>query len=126
MFAWTCIERAKVRAHWCTSNRVRDKRSQVVFKPFIPCPEARKILANGGQLVDVRSPQEFAQSGLPGAVNLPLQSLQQTQRELDPKRPVIVYCLSGARSAQAQMMLENMGFAEVHNLGGYQNYYHCD
>lgn len=92
----------------------------------IECPEARDMVQNhGAQLVDVRTPQEHAQSTLPGSVNVPLQIIQQAHDQLDKSKPVIVYCVSGARSAQAQSVLQNMGFDDVHNLGSINKYLTC-
>ena len=92
----------------------------------IECPEARHMVQNhGAQLVDVRSPQEHAQGTLPGSVNVPLQILQQAHQQLDKSKPVIVYCVSGARSAQAKSFLQSMGFDNVHNLGSIQKYLTC-
>ncbi len=91
----------------------------------ICCEDARALVSNGAQLVDVRSPEEFQQSGLPGAVNVPLHVLPLKARELDADKPVIVYCLSGGRSGQAQALLRSLGFAEVFNLGSFQNYHKC-
>lgn len=91
----------------------------------IECPEARKLVEQGAQLVDVRSPAEFAQGAIPGSVNVPLQTIQVAKDTLDTSKPVIVYCVSGARSSQAQMFLENMGFGAVHNLGSIRKYLTC-
>jgi phage shock protein E len=92
---------------------------------MIECSQAREMVANGAQLVDVRSPQEFAQGAIPGSINVPLQMIQMAHAHLKKDRPVIVYCVSGARSAQAQMFLENMGFDAVHNLGSIRKYLAC-
>lgn len=92
---------------------------------MIECPQAREMVANGAQLVDVRSPQEYAQGAIPGSVNVPLQTIQMAKDTLDKEKPVIVYCVSGARSSQAQMFLENMGFDAVHNLGSIRKYLTC-
>jgi len=92
---------------------------------MIECPQAREMVANGAQLVDVRSPQEYAQGAIPGSVNVPLQTIQMAKDALDKEKPVIVYCVSGARSSQAQMFLENMGFGSVHNLGSIRKYLTC-
>lgn len=91
----------------------------------IDCPQARQMVAQGAQLVDVRTPQEFAQGAIPGSKNIPLQAIQQATEALDRSKPVIVYCVSGARSSQAQMFLENLGFNSVHNLGSIQKYLTC-
>lgn len=92
---------------------------------FIECPEARKMVANGAQLVDVRSPQEFGQGALPGSLNVPLQTIQMADQHLDKSKPVIVYCASGMRSEQAKGVLSQMGFDAVHNLGSVNKYLSC-
>ncbi len=88
---------------------------------FIPANELRKLLAQGAQLVDVRSPAEYSRGAAPGAKNIPVQLLPQQAAELDRDKPVVVYCMSGGRSAQAQMILRSMGFDQVHNAGGINN-----
>ncbi|MEL6135153.1 MAG: rhodanese-like domain-containing protein [Bacteroidota bacterium] len=71
-------------------------------------------------LIDVRTPQEFAAGKIPGAVNINVNDPQFQQRlgELDPSRPVLVYCLSGGRSTRAARLMTNYGFTEVFNLQG--------
>ncbi len=91
---------------------------------FIDPQQAKALVEQGAQLVDVRDPHEFAAGALPGAVNLPLSMVPvKAQEVLDRSRPVVLYCLSGARSAQAQMLLQRLGFEQVYNLGPAQNYY---
>lgn len=82
----------------------------------IPPDKAHALVEAGAQLVDVRSPAEFASGALPGAINLPVQSLRQKMGELSKDSPVIVYCASGMRSARAASVLKTAGF-EVHDLG---------
>jgi phage shock protein E len=73
----------------------------------------------GARIVDVRGPDEFADGAFPGAVNIPLAALQARLGELEPKdKPVVLYCASGARSAQAARILKRAGFADVVNAGG--------
>ncbi len=78
---------------------------------------AREKVAAGAQLVDVRSEAEFRGGGIPGAKNIPVQSLSRRLGELDRQKPVVVYCASGMRSASAASLLKRSGFAEVHDLG---------
>jgi rhodanese-related sulfurtransferase len=55
--------------------------------------QLQALVAQGAQLVEVLPPAEFAEAHLPGALNLPLKTLnRQTATQLDPARPVIVYC----------------------------------
>jgi phage shock protein E len=86
--------------------------------PRVDPAEARRLVAAGAALVDVRSPGEFASGHLPGAVNVPVQELAQRREEIPRDRPVVLYCASGVRSAQAARMLREAGWSEVHNLGG--------
>jgi len=87
----------------------------------IVCEEARRLVAAGAHLVDVRTPQEYAQGALPGAVNVPLQTLLAGMQRLDPSSPVILYCASGMRSQQAAQALSLFGRTQVHDLGGINN-----
>jgi glyoxylase-like metal-dependent hydrolase (beta-lactamase superfamily II)/rhodanese-related sulfurtransferase len=72
------------------------------------------------QIVDVREPEEFdgILGHIEGAVLVPLPDLKEKAGELDPDRPVVTVCRSGARSAQAAILLEKEGFSRVANLAG--------
>ena len=80
-------------------------------------PVARAKVAAGALLLDVRSEMEFRGGAIPGAKNIPVQSLSGRVGELDRGRPVVVYCASGMRSASAVSLLKRNGFTEVHDLG---------
>ncbi len=74
------------------------------------------------QLIDVRTPSEFADGHLPDAININAQSPDFTQAlsQLDKSEPVFVYCLSGGRSKGAVEKLHELGYTDVHELkGGY-------
>jgi rhodanese-related sulfurtransferase len=72
----------------------------------------------GAVVVDVRSPEEFADGAYPGALNIPVQDLGRRAGELPKERPVVLYCASGARSALAARMLRSNGWRDVINAGG--------
>jgi rhodanese-related sulfurtransferase len=94
--------------------------------------EAIPLVASGDlTLIDVRELNEVQASGMAkGAVHVPLTSLPHRADPrhpthdplLDPARPIAVYCLSGARSARAAEMLQTIGYAQVHNLGGLRDW----
>lgn len=77
-------------------------------------------------LIDVRDPSELAFGKAKGALNIPSAALMMRADPRSPEclpqlkdgKPIAVYCASGARSAMAKQMLERMGHAEVHNIGG--------
>jgi phage shock protein E len=81
-------------------------------------PEARRLVAAGARLVDVRSPDEYAGGHLPGAVNIPVQELDRRLAEVGPRNgELVLYCRSGHRSSRAAEILRQRGFTKVHNLG---------
>lgn len=69
-------------------------------------------------LVDVRTPDEFASGHIEGAVNIPLDALSSRLNEIPRDQPVVVYCRSGSRSAQAARLLSGAGYTQVRDLGG--------
>ncbi len=79
--------------------------------------QARALVAEGAQLVDVRTPGEFGGGHIEGAVNIPVHEVAARAGELDRERPVVVYCQSGMRSAGAARALRAAGFTAVHDLG---------
>ncbi|MFF7704278.1 rhodanese-like domain-containing protein [Streptomyces lydicus] len=70
------------------------------------------------QLVDVRNPAEYEAGALPDAHNIPLATLPGRITELDPHRPVVLYCRSGNRSVIAAALLEARGFDDVCDVAG--------
>jgi phage shock protein E len=79
----------------------------------------KEKIAAGARLVDVRSTAEFKDGSYPGAINIPLPLLPLKMKELEPKdKPIILFCASGARSAQAARLLKTSGFTDVINGGG--------
>ena len=69
------------------------------------------------QLLDVRTPQEYAEGHIPGSRNLPLSALEAGTGDLDADAPLYVYCLSGGRSSRATAALRAKGF-NAKNIGG--------
>lgn len=78
--------------------------------------EAKQLVLEGAQLVDVRTPKEYAGQHLDGATNIPVSEIDSRYGELSREKPVVVYCRSGARSSRAAAALRGQGF-EVHDLG---------
>ncbi len=75
-------------------------------------------------LLDVRTPQEFASGHIPGAVNIPNESIgTQTVQDLpDKEQLIMVYCRSGNRSKQAAEKLARLGYTHVVEFGGIQDW----
>jgi rhodanese-related sulfurtransferase/rubrerythrin len=69
-------------------------------------------------LLDVRQPGEYQQEHIPGAKLIPITHLTDSMEELDPEKPVLVYCAVGGRSRVAAQMLAGRGFKHVYNMKG--------
>lgn len=80
--------------------------------------QAQQYLQQGATVIDVRSPQEFAQKHLRGAVNMPLESLGDSFHKL-PTGTLLLHCKSGMRSNMAAGLLRKHGYEHVYNLGGF-------
>lgn len=82
--------------------------------------EQRLKSASNFYLIDVRTPEEFSEKRLAGAVNMNIQDggFENAVRTLDASRPVYIYCLSGGRSASAAEVFQKAGFKEIYNLEG--------
>jgi rhodanese-related sulfurtransferase len=78
--------------------------------------ELAKLKEQGARLVDVRTQAEYLAGHIPGAEPAPIDSFPSAFESWDKSAPVIVYCATGARSAQAAQMLADAGFQRVYNL----------
>lgn len=70
------------------------------------------------QLIDVRTEAEYAQAKIEGSTHIPLHMLPLKMQELQKNDPIVFYCRSGARSAQACAWLMSQGVNNVYNLAG--------
>ncbi|MDI1444126.1 rhodanese-like domain-containing protein [Polyangium sp. 6x1] len=85
---------------------------------------ARKLVAEGGVLIDVRTPEEYAERHLDKATNIPVGELETRLSEVekltggDKTKPIVVHCAAGPRAARAKKILLGAGYTQVTNLGG--------
>ncbi len=89
------------------------------------CSFIQSKLNEGGQLIDVRSVMEFNQGALEGAVNMPIDRFQFLKDAIDHSKPVLLYCRTGARSGMVKNYLDQLGFNQVHNIGGINQFIGC-
>ncbi len=87
---------------------------------------AEKLAGGDVQLVDVRTPGEYAKGAIEGAVNMNYHDrdfVEQAAGKLDKRKPVLLYCAGGVRSAKAAKILEKQGFTEIYDLkSGYSGW----
>lgn len=91
--------------------------SQNQDTPEYSVAEAAGQLEKDAFLLDVREPDEYAESHLAGATLIPLGDLPLRTAELPRDRRIVTYCRSGGRSARAVDYLREQGF-DAYNLQG--------
>lgn len=91
--------------------------------PSVSKKQAHELVAEGAKLVDVRSPEEYNERHIEGAVNIPVDDLPARATELGSKdQPVVLYCRTGRRAERAAKSLREAGYTKVENLGGIDNW----
>ena len=92
---------------------------------IIDTKQLQELIANEKDLVilDVRTPAETNQGMIPGAVHIDWQepAFVTEIAKLDPKKPIVVYCASGMRSAQAAELMKAQNFYVVYDYS--EGYY---
>ena len=93
----------------------------------ISMDEAVKIMAEEHDyiILDVRTPQEFAEKHIPNAINIPNENIGTSEiPELpDKKQLILVYCRSGNRSKQASSKLVKLGYTNIVEFGGINDWH---
>jgi len=89
--------------------------------PEVSADELSDMLRDGGaQLIDVRTPVEFATGHIAGACNVPIYTLKQAlpSLALDPNRPIVAICATAHRSPPAVRLLRAAGYKNAAQLKG--------
>ncbi|MBP3851844.1 MAG: rhodanese-like domain-containing protein [Erysipelotrichaceae bacterium] len=88
----------------------------------ISAQEAKKMMeeVDNIMIIDVRQPDEYEQGHIPGAILLPLDTIQSKKPEQldDLDQTILVYCRSGRRSKQAADQLIKLGYTHIYDFGG--------
>ncbi len=83
-----------------------------------PEPDYATLVREGALILDVRSAREYAGGHIKGSVNIPVDKISGTHKELKKKdQTIITCCASGMRSASAARVLRDSGFDSVYNGG---------
>ncbi|OKZ78622.1 MAG: hypothetical protein BHW01_00350 [Clostridium sp. 27_14] len=99
-------------------DKLKNRLKRCMDPSDINMEQMETLIKQGAIVIDVRSPQEFAEGHIPGAICIPEYNIQ---REIRNKVPninslIIVYCDSGVRSKNAQKRLQKIGYKQVYNL----------
>ena len=107
----------------CSSGgQVMDGEDMVRSYTQISQEEAKQLMEQDGTkvIVDVRTQEEYDSGHIPGAICIPNESIETEQPEElpDPQQVILIYCRSGNRSKQAAQKLFDMGYTNVYEFGG--------
>jgi NADPH-dependent 2,4-dienoyl-CoA reductase/sulfur reductase-like enzyme/rhodanese-related sulfurtransferase len=80
--------------------------------------EMRNVVENGGFIIDVREPDEFAQGHFKTSINIPMSEFRQRLEEIPTDKPVYVHCRSAQRSYNVARALGQLGFHNIINISG--------
>ena len=103
----------------CGQDKVKHQEAVYVN---ITAEEAKKIMDNeeGYMILDTRTQEEFDEGHIPGAINIPNESIGNEEISALPDKDqlILVYCRSGNRSKQASEKLAALGYTNVVEFGG--------
>ncbi|WP_026706779.1 rhodanese-like domain-containing protein [Flavobacterium frigidarium] len=86
-----------------------------------PATKYAELMQQSAVILDVRSPAEFKQGHIKGALNMPLNELEKLVSKIKKDSIVITCCASGMRSASAKNILKNSGYEKVYNGGNWSS-----
>ncbi|MEO7047514.1 MAG: FAD-dependent oxidoreductase [Ferruginibacter sp.] len=88
---------------------------------------ATQSLTENDMLIDVRDEHEFSEGHIPGAINIPVDSLRERITEIDRDKNIYIYCQIGLRGYLAQRILLQNNYKNVSNIsGGYKLWLACN
>ena len=100
----------------CLRNREYRNREKQEYD--ISMEELKFMQLDGAIIIDVRSPQEYKEGYIKGAINIPEYEIYRTVEKIVPNKDtkLIVYCDTGMRSLNALKRLQKIGYTNVYNL----------
>ena len=106
----------------CLSAQPKEQENKPIVYTQITQETAREMMSrdDGHIIVDVRRQDEYESGHIPGAVNIPNESIGSAKPEELPDldQIILVYCRSGNRSKQAAQKLFDIGYTNVYEFGG--------
>ena len=91
------------------------------FKFVFSKKKIKELIANGAQIIDVRSPAEFSSGANQRSTNIPLDQISSKSDQLDKNAQYVVCCASGMRSRSAMMIMKAKGIKNITNAGPWTN-----
>ena len=106
-------------------NMIKSKWHREIEENDIGLDELKQFQKEGAIIIDVRSPQEYEEGHIDGAISIPEYEIKRKIENVIPDKTknIAVYCCSGGRSKKAQKLLKKLGYDHVYNLyNGITNY----
>ena len=104
---------------------IKKKWNREIDEKDIGLEDLKKLQEEGTMIIDVRSPQEYKEGHIDGAISIPEYEIKRKIENIisDKNKNIVVYCSSGGRSKKAQKQLKKLGYSQVYNLyNGLTNY----
>ena len=104
---------------------IKKKWNREMDENDIGLEELKQLRKEGAVIIDVRSPQEYREGHIDGAISIPEYDIKKEveKRIINKNKDIVVYCSSGGRSKKAQKQLKKLGYIQVYNLyNGLINY----
>ena len=101
----------------CNYGQNKEKKTDTIE---IISQELFEKIDSSVQLIDVRTPKEYAEGHIKHATNINFfeDNFIELMSELDKKKPIYIYCKGGSRSAKASEKLKEVGFTKIYDLEG--------
>ena len=110
----------------CGGDTADDRKEQAKYRR-ITADEAQVLMQREQNylILDVRSPEEFAEGHIPHAINIPMDRIgEEPPQELpDRNQMIFVYCVKGIRSMNVANRLAHMGYKNIIEMGGIQDWH---
>ncbi|WP_158737773.1 sulfurtransferase TusA family protein [Alteribacillus sp. YIM 98480] len=112
------VEEGDVLKHYVRKASEEETKEETKYEDVIDLTELHSKIENNEEItiLDVREPAEYAFGHIPGAVNIPLNELEESINEMDKEKDVHVICRTGSRSDLASQKLAEKGFQKVKNV----------
>ena len=110
----------------CGGDTADDRKEQAKYQR-ITADEAQVLMQKERDylVLDVRSPEEYAEGHIPHAINIPMEQFgEDPPKELpDRNQTIFVYCVKGIRSMNVANRLAHMGYKNIIEMGGIQDWH---
>jgi len=98
----------------------RQAENETAVLPQVSPTEIDEMVSGGTLVIDVREPEDYAKSNVPGSANISISVLAEKAAAFIPNKDasVICYCNGGSRGPRAVVELQKLGYTKVSSIAG--------